>query len=793
MSVDYVKRRSSYFTKLKSILSEIKKVPTPVFRVTQLDEFLERSKNIMAVLDDCHNQLVQICANEADITIQDQAFAPIEAAYFELRTLVMDMKLALPTTTTAGGGGGCFIMQYVGFFTNPSWAISVLDENLATRPKLTPAILDNIGKLAPLGYKYAKTRSEARECVVNIRCVLNYTSMSLSKYPRKFSKTPCTVQNFIVIKGEEILGHTFSLLLFEKPDFRNVLTDHVFEGRAWSHIHSDISGRYRHLYYGIPMFFLIENATHAHTLYNENTMYPYELFDILKGRVASSKTDLRRIWMENYANQTGYTFFVHTWVMLAEPEKGLRECGAPNYRHVLHPKICLHLIFRKVFNYKFEKSSEYDDDDMDSILLEWYSVVVHPGKLEWTKYFSYDQIFAGDFMMRYSYVLYRQRKGIGKGLDVFMLPFDFLSWTGFALLFLVSNIVLAIPDVAHDTRISSVRSSYSTEIFSSIRLLLQQPSIKIISSSYSWHKLVSSLTLLIWLLAIFIMLQFYTGSLFSFMTSEVPPVKDLDFFHLLNSSTLICVSGTKSNYRLESPLSIWKNDAIYKSELSERGQSPYFDVVDRFPYCEEKALYSLPERIASREEILTPEGTIPVPGEIVIISPPEEVILIEESMKFLSYFKYKSWYYSLPYVSYRTWMVEKRYSVLWRPIWRKLIESGIYGLWERNYEGEKRIKYLTEASTNWNSGKVIRHTMKSPYTTRNFFMWTHLADKNTVEGITFEQIDSSVLVSVFQLFGLCLYVSFIGLVCEIVIYYKRFMYEFIVLGPQSKYIITRIE
>ncbi|CAL8137400.1 unnamed protein product [Orchesella dallaii] len=106
MSVDYVKRRSSYFTKLKSILSEIKKVPTPVFRVTQLDEFLERSKNIMAVLDDCHNQLVQICANEADITIQDQAFAPIEAAYFELRTLVMDMKLALPTTTTAGGGGG---------------------------------------------------------------------------------------------------------------------------------------------------------------------------------------------------------------------------------------------------------------------------------------------------------------------------------------------------------------------------------------------------------------------------------------------------------------------------------------------------------------------------------------------------------------------------------------------------------------------------------------------------------------------------------------------------------------
>ncbi|CAL8136776.1 unnamed protein product [Orchesella dallaii] len=106
MSVDYVKRRSSYFTKLKSILSEIKKVPTPVFRVTQLDEFLERSKNIMAVLDDCHNQLVQICANEADITIQDQAFAPIEAAYFELRTLVMDMKLALPSTTTAGGGGG---------------------------------------------------------------------------------------------------------------------------------------------------------------------------------------------------------------------------------------------------------------------------------------------------------------------------------------------------------------------------------------------------------------------------------------------------------------------------------------------------------------------------------------------------------------------------------------------------------------------------------------------------------------------------------------------------------------
>ncbi|CAL8110445.1 unnamed protein product [Orchesella dallaii] len=106
MSVDYVKRRSSYFTKLKSILSEIKRVPAPVFRVTQLDEFLERSKNIMTVLDDCHNQLVQICANEADITIQDQAFAPIEAANFELRTLVMDMKLALPTTTTAGGGGG---------------------------------------------------------------------------------------------------------------------------------------------------------------------------------------------------------------------------------------------------------------------------------------------------------------------------------------------------------------------------------------------------------------------------------------------------------------------------------------------------------------------------------------------------------------------------------------------------------------------------------------------------------------------------------------------------------------
>ncbi|CAL8070387.1 unnamed protein product [Orchesella dallaii] len=72
--------------------AKVKKVPTPAYTMTQLDQFLECSKQTMTKLEEVHEQQVDLCKSEADINVQDTAFAPIEAAYFDVNTTLIDKK-----------------------------------------------------------------------------------------------------------------------------------------------------------------------------------------------------------------------------------------------------------------------------------------------------------------------------------------------------------------------------------------------------------------------------------------------------------------------------------------------------------------------------------------------------------------------------------------------------------------------------------------------------------------------------------------------------------------------------
>ncbi|CAL8128767.1 unnamed protein product [Orchesella dallaii] len=264
------------------------------------------------------------------------------------------------------------------------------------------------------------------------------------------------------------------------------------------------------------------------------------------------------------------------------------------------------------------------------------------------------------------------------------------------------------------------------------------------------------------------------GSLFSFMTSEIPPIRSTDFVHLYNSSTVVCIAGT-GNPADPSSLHDWANSAKTISITNLQNQRQYHDTVLKIPYCHERNLSSLSERIASHNQIQTPQGAIPIKGEIAIVSSSDDRNLIGESMKFLNFFQYKSRDHSMPYVWYRMWMVRKTWALLWRDTTVRVVESGIYGKWESNYEATKRINYLKGASKMWNSGNILKHNMESPYKTKNFFMWTHLAGGRTREGSDTEPIGMPVLVSVFELLCLCVYASCVGLICEVVIYHKLFM------------------
>ncbi|CAL8128766.1 unnamed protein product [Orchesella dallaii] len=141
-------------------------------------------------------------------------------------------------------------------------------------------------------------------------------------------------------------------------------------------------------------------------------------------------------------------------------------------------------------------------------------------------------------------------------------------------------------------------------------------------------------------------------SLFSFMTSEIPPIRSTDFFYLYNSSTVLCIAGT-GNPADPSPLHEWANSAKTISIENLQNQMEYHDTILKIPYCHERNLSSLSERVATHNQIKTPQEAIPINGDIAIVSSSDDRNLVGESMKFLNFFQYKSRDNSIPYGWYR--------------------------------------------------------------------------------------------------------------------------------------------
>ncbi|CAL8128761.1 unnamed protein product [Orchesella dallaii] len=680
---------------------------------------------------------------------------------------------------------GCFLMQYVTTFSKPGWPLSLFEEYISNQQTPIPVVLDDLDALS--AYRSISCKScyywKTKTRYVGVEpCLRNHTcrkrSFSLRKLYSKLSVSTCIVQNLILNKPDPDWEYYFSLLLIlEMPHFGIIISDKI--PRIYIAFQEPFPRQKfkSNVIISIPKFYLLVTKGSLHI---ENYYFEGHRSQNISRKGVRNKKDLLRIWHNHFSNLTGVTV-VTNYDKLHESGKNAR-----NSTEVLPPLAYLHVILANTFNYSLFKRrhSNYDDYELlhavHLIDTDWNSSKIQSQVSESSYNFiiiphpDFTSIFAGEFSKSYFNVLYVKRKGLGKGLGVFISPFDKFSLIGIAALFISLNIVLTIPYFIIEPEILKLILAYLKNIYVTIIAVLEQLEISVgkDKGNESPNKMSSNILLLtMWVFGNFFMLQYYTGSLFSLMTSEIQPFRNLDFAHLYDSSTIVCVSGTEL-YQNGSSLQMKVAAANFGSRLKVRKYSQYDEIIAKLPYCREGNLASLPERIAAHDQIQTHQGGIPIQGEISIVSPPEEQSWIEESMRFLNYFIYKR---DLPYSWYRTWVVGKEWAGLWNPILKRMIESGIYGKWEKDYEASQKIQYLKEASKMWNAGSVLHHNIESPYKTKNFFMWTHLTSRNVGKGESFEAIGMDVLGSVFGLLGLCFYICLIGLIFELVIHHKYFM------------------
>ncbi|CAL8128759.1 unnamed protein product [Orchesella dallaii] len=594
------------------------------------------------------------------------------------------------------------LLGLTGIFTRPQVSLEFVEEYLTDHKTHFPIILDDIGSSKTLLGRYLMKAYDVAECVETNNCRLKHSSFR--KIHSKYSPSNCIVQVLLYnAKHYELSYRFYTIVALERPHFavligQNGIIQDLYQERSDEYEDFRYRARRKRLtgISSIPIFLFMAKA---HSLYLET--FPYnDFFGISKSQV-STLQDLNRVWKtfnSKFSRETGFKLQTDNW-NLFHHSKNPDACRNNNYRHALAPLLCLHITFGKLFNYTFSFIDKeiYGLGFFDDVTFSYYrlydikrdEIRIHEITSEYTT------LFPGDFSQEYSYVLYVKRKGLGKGLWVFASPFDETTWIFGGSIFLLLSLLFTAPNLYHQKKILRVGPDFLRNVFVVLLTVLQQPSLNLYEKNYTrkTYRIVNP-ALIIWLLGIFILQQFYTGSLFSFLTTEVPPVKNLDFLHLHNSSTILCASGV-GNIIKKSQLHEWANALAMLGEqkLQNQKQNGYHNIVRKIHYCREEILSSLPERIAAHEQILTPQGTIPVSGEIAIVSSPKERNLIEESMTFLNYFKYKPPKFSLPCRWYKTWIVRRLTAVAWSPILRKIFESGIYEDWESNYEIALRIKY----------------------------------------------------------------------------------------------------
>ncbi len=189
---DEEKKRKSLLSRLKKANDRVKNHPTTPFDLDGAKTFMERIVSLMKDCEDVHYKLVSKCADEHAIEIQETAFEPIEAVFFEAKLgLTKIINQLTPAAAPSGGGSTATAINV----RLPSIDLPTFDGKYADWPSfkdLFDATVDNNTHLAPaqkLQYLKAALSGEPANLIKSLTILDQHYKEAMKMLKERYDNT----------------------------------------------------------------------------------------------------------------------------------------------------------------------------------------------------------------------------------------------------------------------------------------------------------------------------------------------------------------------------------------------------------------------------------------------------------------------------------------------------------------------------------------------------------------------------------------------------------------------------
>lgn len=294
----------------------------------------------------------------------------------------------------------------------------------------------------------------------------------------------------------------------------------------------------------------------------------------------------------------------------------------------------------------------------------------------------------------YRHTLYVRKNGPSTDFLVLFRPFGVSTWFAWLGALVITVVALSLVSIKSSaSKSSSIFFHFEQRVFWTISTVLQQSDKVATDQIKTDQKEDGGVSILIisWLLASFIICNFYTGSLFSFMTTDSLPTNlPVTLKDVFLSKIFIGTTAYHYHPKYRVKRSILKDIVLPHliseiSDVSNETSSYFYWLRKTMHFVNESNKFELARKIRKSEAINIDGGkTVPVPHKMFAI------LTSESDLKILDEFIQRGTEYvavgnqdpTTPFISRTPWIVSRNFFLpLFENVLKRLSESGLYERW----------------------------------------------------------------------------------------------------------------